>query len=184
MANSDFNPNKDINRYLSQQGRAPQSHFDWETWRKVGQPGTYQAPPGGGPMFRGVRGGVGGPNYNADTNHYNMFAKTGDAIAKTLAGPTAWMQNKFDKMGNSTGINESQELELGIKGGHQFVYGRVGLRTDLGIYVLRPILSDKPFFYNAIGIDCRLSQDWVLRSRLKAHLNVADYMEFGLSRLF
>lgn len=91
---------------------------------------------------------------------------------------------KFDKMGNSTGIDESQELELGIKGGHQFVYGRVGLRTDLGIYVLRPILSDKPFFYNAIGIDYRLSQDWVLRSRLKAHLNVADYMEFGLSRLF
>jgi len=91
---------------------------------------------------------------------------------------------KFDKYGNSMGIDESQQLELGIKGGHQFVYGRVGLRTDFGIYVLRPVLSDKPFFYNAIGLDYRISQDWVLRSRLKAHLNVADYMEFGISRLF
>lgn len=91
---------------------------------------------------------------------------------------------KFNKFGKSTGISEDQQFELGIFGGHQFQFGRVGLRTDLGIYVLRPVLSDKPFFYNAIGLEYRLSQDWVLRSRLKAHLNVADYMEFGLSRLF
>ncbi len=91
---------------------------------------------------------------------------------------------KFDKFGRSTGISEDQQLELGIVGGHQFQFGRVGLRTDLGFYILRPVLSDKSFFYNAIGLEYRLSQDWVLRSRLKAHLNVADYMEFGLSRLF
>ena len=95
----DFNSQKDINRYLSQQGRAPQSHLDWETWRKVGQPGTYQAPPGSNQRFQGVSSGAGGPNYNSGTNHYNMFEPTGDAIAKALAGPTSWMQQKFAKMG-------------------------------------------------------------------------------------
>lgn len=91
----DFNPNKDINRYLSQQGRAPQSHFDWETWRKVGQPGTYQAPPGGGPQFRGVSGGGGGPNYNADTNHYNMFADLNKTIESTVRGVSTWAAKKY-----------------------------------------------------------------------------------------
>lgn len=95
----DFNSQKDINRYLQQQGRAPQSHLDWEMWRKTGQPGTYQAPPGSSQRFQGVSSGAGGPNYNSGTNHYNMFKDTGDAIASALAGPTSWMQNKFAKMG-------------------------------------------------------------------------------------
>lgn len=91
---------------------------------------------------------------------------------------------KFTKLGRYTGANELDQLEFAIKGGHQFVFGRVSLRTDIGVYVYKPIASDKGAFYNAIGIDYRLSQNWVLRSRLKAHLNIADYMEFGISRVF
>ncbi len=91
---------------------------------------------------------------------------------------------KFTKLGKLTGADEFQQIEFAIKGGHQFVYGRFGLRTDLGVYIIKPISSDKGSFYNAIGIEYRLNQNWALRSRLKAHLNVADYMEFGLSRLF
>lgn len=90
---------------------------------------------------------------------------------------------KFDKYGNSNDIAYSDQLELGLKFGHQYVFGRVGLRTDLGLYLLRPIFSDKPAFYNCFGIDYRLNQNWVARTRLKAHLNIADYMEFGLSYL-
>ena len=90
----DFNPNKDINRYLAQQGRAPQSHFDWETWRKIGQPGAYQAPPGYGTEFRGVTSGAGGPNYNSGQNHYNMFSGLGDVLGKTVDG----VGSVFDKM--------------------------------------------------------------------------------------
>ena len=96
MADSqDFNSNKDINRYLSQQGRAPQSHMDWETWRKVGQPGTYQAPPGSPSTFRGVHGGGGGPNYNADTNHYNMFADLNKTIESTVGSVGMWAAKKY-----------------------------------------------------------------------------------------
>ncbi len=91
---------------------------------------------------------------------------------------------KFDKFGKSTNSDDLDLVEIGLKAGHQFVFGRVALRTDLGVYILKPVFSEKPFFYNAVGIDYRLSQEWALRTRLKAHLNVADYMEFGVSRLF
>jgi len=91
---------------------------------------------------------------------------------------------KFDKYGNSNDIAYLDQWELGLKFGHQYVFGRVGLRTDLGMYLFRPIFSEKPAFYNCIGIDYRLSQNWVARTRLKAHLNIADYMEFGLSYLW
>lgn len=125
MADTDFNPNKDINRYLAQQGRAPQSHFDWETWRKVGQPGAYQAPPGGSTAFRGVRSGTGGPDYNANTNNYNMFASAGDTIATALAGPTSWLQNKFAKMGEgkNTGDNASSGSGSDMADGANVVSG-------------------------------------------------------------
>jgi hypothetical protein len=91
---------------------------------------------------------------------------------------------KFDKYGNSNDIAYLDQWELGLKFGHQYVFGRVGLRTDLGMYLFRPIISEKPAFYNCIGIDYRISQNWVARTRLKAHLNIADYMEFGLSYLW
>jgi hypothetical protein len=91
----DFNSNKDINRYLSQQGRAPQSHMDWETWRKVGQPGTYQAPPGSPSRFRGVYGGGGGPNYDSGVNHYNMFSGLNENIEKTVGSVGMWAANKL-----------------------------------------------------------------------------------------
>lgn len=91
---------------------------------------------------------------------------------------------KFDKYGKSNDIVYLDQWELGLKFGHQYVFGRVGLRTDLGIYLFRPIISEKPAFYNCIGIDYRLNQNWVARTRLKAHLNVADYMECGLSYLW
>lgn len=91
---------------------------------------------------------------------------------------------KFDKYGNSNDIAYLDQWELGLKFGHQYVFGRVGFRTDLGMYLFRPIISEKPAFYNCIGIDYRISQNWVARTRLKAHLNKADYMEFGLSYLW
>jgi len=54
----------------------------------------------------------------------------------------------------------------------------------LGYYALKPVHSTKPLFYNALGWDYRLTQNWVLRNRLKAHLNKADYMEWGFSYIW
>lgn len=94
----DFNPNKDINRYLAQQGRAPQSHFDWETWRKIGQPGAYQAPPGVGSEFRGVRSGAGRPSYSQGGSHYSMF----EGLGNTLASVGSGVSSLFGKIGKGS----------------------------------------------------------------------------------
>jgi hypothetical protein len=104
MARGDFNENKDINRYLANQGRAPRSHLDWDTFRKVGQPGTYQAPPGGATQFRPTQAGVGSPNYTSATSNYNMFdGSVGQAIGniavkglEKLAGRRGKDNDKID----------------------------------------------------------------------------------------
>ena len=83
---ADRDPQRDIARYLSLQGRAPQSHFDWDTWRKIGQPGTYQAPPGSPSTFQGITSGAGRPNYGPIESNYNMYdGSVGQAIGNLAA---------------------------------------------------------------------------------------------------
>jgi len=90
----------------------------------------------------------------------------------------------WDRQNRRTGLIIGQQYELGLRVSHVFLFGRIGLRTDFGYYVLRPVNSKKTFYYNAFGLDYRLNQRVTLKNRIKAHLNDADYMEFGLSYLF
>jgi len=90
----------------------------------------------------------------------------------------------WDKKNNRTGLIIGQQYELGLRVSHVFLFGRIGLRTDFGYYALRPVNSNKSFYYNAFGFDYRLNQRVVIKNRIKAHLNDADYMELGLSYLF
>jgi hypothetical protein len=91
---------------------------------------------------------------------------------------------QWNEDGSLTRAGESENYELAVRGGKVFLFGRLGLRLDLGMYIVKPYHSEKPWFYNAFGLDYRLGHHWVARSRLKAHLNKADYMEFGLSYLW
>lgn len=69
------------NQFFSRAYRNPPSHLDWDMWRKIGQPGTYQAPPGSPSSFRGITSGAGGPNYGLGTEtHYNMFSGAAGAL--------------------------------------------------------------------------------------------------------
>ena len=112
MARSDFNENKDINRYLAQQGRAPQSHLDWDTWRKVGQPGTYQAPPGSASRFQPTRAGVGAPNYDSPKSHWNMYdGSVGQAIGNLAV---KGIQKLAGRRGKD---NDSDKIDSGSSGG-------------------------------------------------------------------
>lgn len=90
----------------------------------------------------------------------------------------------WDAENERTGLQIGQQYELGLKVGHVFLFGRVGLRTDLGYYVLRPVNSSKTAFYHAYGLDFRLNQRVVLKNRMKVHFTNPDYMELGLSYLF
>ncbi len=90
----------------------------------------------------------------------------------------------WDKWGNLNGIQPKDTREVALKLGKVFLFGRLGMRLDLGYYVLKPVHSVKPIFYNGLGCEYRLTQNWVLRNRIKAHLNRADYMEWGLSYIW
>jgi hypothetical protein len=86
--------------------------------------------------------------------------------------------------GSLTRAGDSENYELAVRGGKVFLYGRIGLRLDLGMYIVKPVHSEKPWFYNGLGLDYRLGHHWAARCRIKAHVNKADYMEFGLSYLW
>lgn len=90
----------------------------------------------------------------------------------------------WDQFGNLYGVEAKDTREVALKVGKVFLFGRLGLRFDLGYYALKPVHSDKPLFYNGLGWDYRLSQNWILRNRIKAHLNKADFMEWGLSYIW
>lgn len=90
----------------------------------------------------------------------------------------------WDQYGNLNGVSAKDTREVALKVGKVFLFGRLGLRFDLGYYALKPVHSNKSLFYNGLGWDYRLSQNWILRNRIKAHLNKADFMEWGLSYIW
>lgn len=90
----------------------------------------------------------------------------------------------WDQYGNLYGVSAKDTREVALKLGKVFMFGRLGLRFDLGYYASKPVHSNKPLFYNALGWDFRLSQNWTLRNRIKAHLYKADFMEWGLSYMW
>lgn len=90
----------------------------------------------------------------------------------------------WNDLGDLIETRESQIQELGIRAGRVFLWGRLGLRLDAGIYAIQPMHTEKPWFYNAIGWEYRIRDNWLLRNRLKAHLNKADYMEWGIQYLW
>lgn len=90
----------------------------------------------------------------------------------------------FNDDGTFTRVDGSQTQELAVRAGKVYLMGRLGMRLDAGMYIMKPRHSGKPSFYNAFGLDYRAGQHWVVRSRLKAHLHRADYMEFGVSYIW
>lgn len=70
-------------------------------------------------------------------------------------------------------------LEVAIQAGHEFKIGRIGLVTDLGVYLYRPDKT-KRMYYEGVGLKYYVNDNWVIVNRLKAHLTSADYFEWGV----
>ena len=69
--------------------------------------------------------------------------------------------------------------EIAWVGGHEYRMGKVGVTSELGIYLYRP--SDKKRrYYEAIGLRFYPQSNLYLSTRLKVHLTSADYIEFGI----
>lgn len=76
--------------------------------------------------------------------------------------------------------------ELGLYVRTIFRMGWVDVFLDLGYYLVPPqadrinLLQKNKFIYNTIGSQYRISKDVFLIHRMKAHLQIADYLEMGL----
>lgn len=85
--------------------------------------------------------------------------------------------------GDGRTITVGPRSELGLFGRHVFRMGRLDLNLDLGMYLHRP-LQGKTQFYNCLGFQYHLTNRLIFQQRLKAHLNVADYLEWGFLYCF
>jgi hypothetical protein len=84
---------------------------------------------------------------------------------------------KFQPLPSAT-LNEVTELAFSI--GHEYRVGRVGVMTDLGLYLYRPY-DIKRKYYQGLGVRYYVSPRVIAQVRLRTHLSMADYMEWGLS---
>jgi len=88
--------------------------------------------------------------------------------------------------GRPTELKYPQNSEVTLRAGNLILMGRFAFRTDIGFYVLRPITSTKPLFYQGLGLDYRLSQHLELRTRFKTHFlrkfifDEPDFVEWGI----
>lgn len=92
----------------------------------------------------------------------------------------------YKSNGQPTELEYPQNSEVTLRAGNLILMGRMALRTDIGFYVLRPITSTKPIFYQGLGLDYRLSQHVELRTRFKTHFrrkfifDEPDFVEWGI----
>ena len=76
------------------------------------------------------------------------------------------------------GIQVADMTEIAVKAGHEFVFGRVSIVTDLGTYLYRPNDYKKAVYF-AIGFNYHFGRGILAQTRLKSHMAVADYFYWG-----
>lgn len=81
------------------------------------------------------------------------------------------------------GLKASQMTEIALKVGHEFVFGRVAIVTDIGAYVYRPNDYKKAVYF-AIGFNYHFNKNFFAQTRLKTHMAVADYFYWGIGYRF
>ncbi len=72
------------------------------------------------------------------------------------------------------GVKLAKMTEVAMKIGHEFVFGRIAIVTDLGTYVYRPNQYKKRVYF-AIGFNYFFNKGIVAQTRLKSHMAVADF---------
>ncbi len=73
--------------------------------------------------------------------------------------------------------------ELALKVGHEFMFGRVAIVTDIGAYVYRPNEYKKRVYFK-IGFNYCFNKGFIAQTRLKTHMAVADYFHWGVGYRF
>ncbi|HEY1047624.1 MAG TPA: acyloxyacyl hydrolase [Bacteroidia bacterium] len=88
----------------------------------------------------------------------------------------------FDKTYPYTLFNENslrhvklaKMTEIALVAGHEFVFGRLAIVTDIGTYVYRPNDYKKAVYFS-IGFNYFFNRGFTAQTRLKSHMAVADF---------
>lgn len=87
----------------------------------------------------------------------------------------------YQKFSNDNGGHKPNEvLEHGIRVGYEWYVGRMSLTTDVGVYTYRP-KKIKRRHYFVLGLDYDINRSMSAFVKLKTHLAVADYFQWGLT---
>jgi len=77
------------------------------------------------------------------------------------------------------GLKPQEMTELAVFGGHQWLIYKVHFFFDLGVYLYKPS-TEKLFVYERLGFKYQIMDHWYFRSTLKAHLGIADFLDWGI----
>lgn len=88
-----------------------------------------------------------------------------------------YVYTKFQPLPKA-GLNKISELA--ISGGHEYRVGHVGMVADVGFYLYRPD-DTKRKYYQALGVKYYASSSLTAMVRMRTHLSMADYLEWGVS---
>ena len=78
------------------------------------------------------------------------------------------------------GYKPKEVLEHGIRVGYEWYVGRMSLTADVGVYTFRP-KKIKRMHYFVLGLDYDITRNLSAFVKLKTHLSVADYFQWGLT---
>lgn len=73
-------------------------------------------------------------------------------------------------------VEAESAVRVSIMGGHEFLLGRFIFSQQLGVYMYKPAPYDKSWFHRW-GILYNMGQHWKAGFNLKAHLQVADFID-------
>lgn len=84
---------------------------------------------------------------------------------------------------NNTDLSEvslSDQMEVGVAGGHEWKVGSLWTLFEIGAYVRKPADFKRPF-YQRMGFRYMFTENLGLQWTLKFHRGVADYFEWGIA---
>lgn len=120
-------------------------------------------------------------SYTELTNNKRLRSYT----AHPHFGLTAFIDRtyQYQKPNPLPPYNILETTELAVLIGNRYVFGRVGVLTDVGFYLYKPSDGKRKVF-QALGLSYSINPKWIVTARLKVHSSVADYIEWGLGYRF
>ena len=95
-----------------------------------------------------------------------------------LDGFASWSVKEKIKFDDEVEPGDEPDFKrVGLAVGHELLFGRVSLLTQVGFYVYRPYKSDFPI-YQRYGLKYYANDHWFGSIALKSHYGVADNVEF------